>query len=142
MGPYLSDSLGILGPGLIALISFLVLLILLIVIPGFFLWISLGIIGKRRSLLKCGFANLIALISSAFITLILSFIPLIDLITPVIFVLIYLWVFKEILNLGWLHAIFAVIVSVACVMLLSIIFSMFFSAIFKPPWIPLHQIRL
>ncbi len=139
MGPYFSDSLSILGMGLIALISLLVMLILLIVIPGFFLWLSLGIIGKKRSLLKCGFANLIALISSAFITLILSFIPLIGLVAPVIFALVYLWVFKELLDLGWFHAIFAVIISVACVMLLSIIFSTLFSAIFKPPWIPHHH---
>ncbi|MEG9194834.1 MAG: hypothetical protein V6S10_05885 [Candidatus Methanoglobus sp.] len=141
MEPYFSDSLSILGLGLIALILLLVLFTLLIVIPGFLLWLSLRAIGKKRPLLKCGLANLIALICSAFITLILFFIPLIDLIAPLIFVVIYLWVFKEILDLGWSHAIFAVIISVACVMLLSMIFSMLFYAIFRPPWLLLQHFR-
>ncbi|MEM4617056.1 MAG: hypothetical protein QXY19_08670, partial [Archaeoglobaceae archaeon] len=61
---------------------------------------------------------------------------LITLFAPIIFAVIYLWVFKEILDLRWLQAILAVIISVICVMILSLIFGMMFSAIFKPPWAP------
>lgn len=128
------NSLTFFGVSL-ALISILVFLLLLIAIPGFFIWLSLALIGKRRPLLKCGFANLIAFISSAFLTFILSFSPLIIL-SPLIFVLIYLWVFKELLDLGWSDAILAMVISVAFVMLLSAIFSLSFSAFFKPAWLP------
>lgn len=135
MEQFFSDSITILGLGLFAIVSLLVLLLLLIVVPGFFIWLALAIIGKRRSLFKCGLANLVAFVASAFITTVLSLIPLLSLFSLLIFVIIYLWVFKELLDLGWLHAIIAVLISVACVMILSAIFSMIFSAIFKPPWI-------
>ncbi|MEM2726701.1 MAG: hypothetical protein QXV61_00385 [Archaeoglobaceae archaeon] len=135
MEQFFSDSITILGLSLIALVSLLVLILLLIVVPGFFIWLALAIIGKRRSLFRCGIANLVAFVASAFITIVMSIIPLITLFSPLIFAIVYLWVFKELLDLGWLHAIVAVIISVACVMVLSAIFSMIFSAIFKPPWI-------
>ncbi|MDI9642300.1 MAG: hypothetical protein QFX37_02120 [Archaeoglobales archaeon] len=135
MGQFFSDSITILGLSLIALVSLLVLILLLIVVPGFFIWLALAIIGKRRALFRCGIANLVAFVSSAFITIVLSIIPLMTLFSPLIFAIVYLWVFKELLDLGWLNAIVAVIISVACVMVLSAIFSVVFSAIFKPPWI-------
>ncbi|MDI9610129.1 MAG: hypothetical protein QFX36_02250 [Archaeoglobales archaeon] len=135
MERFFSDSITILGLSLIALVSLLVLILLLIVVPGFFIWLALAIIGKKRSLFRCGIANLVAFISSAFITIVLSIIPLMTLFSPLIFAIVYLWVFKELLDLGWLNAIVAVIISVVCVMVLSAIFSMIFSAIFKPPWI-------
>lgn len=131
----LSDSVTILGLTLSAIISLLILIFLLIVIPGFFIWLSLALVGKKRSIFRCGLANLVAFVASAFITVILSSIPLITIFSPLIFAIIYLWVFKEILDLGWLHAILAVIISVACVMILSMLFAMIFSAIFKPPWV-------
>ncbi|MCS7143704.1 MAG: hypothetical protein NZ879_01645 [Archaeoglobaceae archaeon] len=135
MERFFFDSVTILGLGFLALLSLIVLILLLIVVPGFFIWLALALIGKKRSLFKCGFANLVAFVASAFITTILSSIPLLILFSPLIFALIYLWVFKEILDLGWLHAIVAVLISVACVMVLTAIFSMIFSAIFKPPWL-------
>lgn len=136
MEQFFSDAITILGMSLISLIFLLILLLLLIVIPGFFIWIALAVIGKKRPLLKCGFANLVAFIASAFITMILSSIPLLTIFAPLIFAVIYLWVFKELLDLRWLHAILAVIISVVCVMILSMIFGGMFSTIFKPPWAP------
>lgn len=136
MEQFFFDTITILGMGLISIIFLLIVLLLLIVIPGFFIWIALALIRKRRPLFKCGFANLVAFVASASLTLILSFIPLLTLFAPLIFAVIYLWVFKEILDLGWLHAILAVIISVICVMILSLIFGAMFSAVFKPPWAP------
>ncbi|MCX8172109.1 MAG: hypothetical protein N3D09_00655 [Archaeoglobaceae archaeon] len=135
MGQFLSDST-ILEISLITTGLLLLLLFLLIIVPGFFIWFALILTGKRRSIFKCGFANLVAFVASASITLILVMIPLLSLFSPIIFLVIYLWVFKEILDLGWLRAIFTVAIGVACVMILSIIFTIIFSAIFKPPWIP------
>lgn len=136
MEQFFFDAIAILGISLVSIVFLLILLLLLIIIPGFFIWVALALIRKKRPLLKCGFANLVAFVASAFITLILSFIPLLTFFAPLIFVAIYLWVFKELLDLGWLQAILAVIISVLCVMILSLIFGAMFSAIFKPPWAP------
>lgn len=136
MEQFFSELGSVLGLSLVAIALLALILALLIVIPGFFIWLSLTLLGKRRSLIKCGFANLVAFVSSAFITFLISFIPILTLLSPLIFAILYLWVFKELLDLGWLHAIFAVIISIVCVMLLSVIFGVLFSAIFKPPWVP------
>uniref|UniRef100_A0A7C3MBM6 Uncharacterized protein n=1 Tax=Archaeoglobus fulgidus TaxID=2234 RepID=A0A7C3MBM6_ARCFL len=134
MGPYFSNSYFI-ELGFSTLIFVVVLLTLLVIIPGFFIWLSLALIGNRRPLLKCGIANLVAFVASAFITFVLSMIPPLILLSPLVFILLYLWVFKELLDLGWLHAFIAVVLSVGCVMLLSAIFGFLF-AFFKPLWIP------
>ncbi len=134
MGPYFSNSYFI-ELGLSTLIFVVVLLTLLVIIPGFFIWLSLAVIGNRRPLLKCGLANLVAFISSAFITFVLSIITSLILLSPLVFILFYLWVFKELLDLGWLQALLAVVLSVGCVMLLSAIFGSLF-VFFKPLWIP------
>ncbi|MCS7130117.1 MAG: hypothetical protein NZ872_01710 [Archaeoglobaceae archaeon] len=119
-----------------SLLLLIFLILLLIIIPGFFIWLALALLGKKRSIFKCGLANLVSLVASVVITSILSLIPLLAMISPLIFALIYLWVFKEILDLGWIYAILVVLISIACVMLLSIVFIILFSAFFKPPWIP------
>lgn len=131
-----SDYINLLELGLFTLISLFLLLLLLVIIPGFFIWFALALVGKKRSLFRCGFANLVAFVASAFITTILSSVPFLIILSPLIFALLYLWIFKEILDLGWLHAIFAVIISILCVIVLSMIFSIIFSTIFRLPWIP------
>ena len=89
----------------IALILFFVALLVAIVVSGFFLWIALKIVGEDRGIIEAGIANLVAGFASLITLSILSLIPPLVLLSPVIAFVVYVYFLDLILHIGFVKAI-------------------------------------
>ncbi|RLI74698.1 hypothetical protein DRO97_05305, partial [Archaeoglobales archaeon] len=87
------------------------LFLLTILFSGFFLWIGLRLIGKRKGILEAGLANLAAGIFASIILLIVAAIPLFGVISPIVGYFAYLYALKAILDINLLEAFVVSIVS-------------------------------
>ncbi len=106
-------------------LSLLIFAALSILIPGFFIWIGLKIIGEDRSVIRCGLANLVALVSAFIIATLLSFTPL-ALFSPLIYLIVYLYVLKEFLDISFLEALAATVISALVVFVVSLVVALAF----------------
>jgi len=91
------------GLGLALLISILV--------SGFFLWIGLKVIGKKRGILEAGLANFAASIFAAVIFGISAVIPFFGIFSPFIGFLAYLYALKALLKVSMIEAIVVSVVA-------------------------------
>ncbi len=110
--------------------------ILAIIVPCISLWIGLRVIGRKRGLVRCGIACLSALIISTILTGIVSFFPLLNLLTPLVFFLSYLYVLKVVLGVNIVEAFAATAVSLLILLILAII-----TAILTGIWISFFEVR-
>ena len=111
-------------------------LILLIIIPGISLWVSLRLIGKRRGIIRCGVANLSAFLISVIFAGAISFIPFLTFLTPIIFLIIYFYILKEILDVNLIEAFAATAISLLVMLILMILM-----ASITGIWISLFEIN-
>ncbi|MCD6494256.1 MAG: hypothetical protein J7K36_10800 [Archaeoglobaceae archaeon] len=123
-------------------IFFGLLLILSILISGFFVWISLKIIGKKKGILEASLANLGAVVFASIVTIAIALIPLIGYISPIGGYFAYLYALKVLLNISMFDSFLVSIVSVVVFVLLSTLISFVFGiwllkyALFKPMFRP------
>jgi hypothetical protein len=117
-------------------ISFLVFLILSVIVPGFFIWLGLKLIGKERGIVRCGLANLAAVLFATILAALIGLIPVINLITPLAFFLTYLYGLKSLLDVGILEAfvatVLATVIIVAIAFVMAVITGLWFVS-FAPP---------
>ncbi len=95
-------------------------------LPGIFIWLGLKIIGRNVSVVKCALANLAALVVAFIITTLLSLTPL-GLIFPLIFLLVYLYTLKALLDISFLEALGATIISAVIIGIIGIILALIFN---------------
>nr|WP_276627787.1 hypothetical protein [Archaeoglobus fulgidus] len=115
-------------------VAFFVFLISAIILPGFFIWIGLKVVGKERDVLRCGMANFAAVVITAVVAFILHFTPLV-LLLPLLAFLIYLYVLKTLLDVGFIEAFAATIIAGVVIFLLAVILLLIFGVwlLFTPP---------
>lgn len=122
------------------LISFVALSIL---IPGFLIWVGLKAIGKKRSIFKCGLANFTAFSITAIVSFFLHFTPLAILI-PLLAFLIYFYVLKTLLDIGFIEAFVATLIAGIVAFLLAILILVIFGIwlfLTPPPQMPHFVVR-
>ncbi len=123
-------------------IGFFVFLISAIILPGFFIWIGLKVIGKDRGVLRCGMANFAAFVITAIVAFILHFTPLVVLL-PLLTFLIYLYVLKILLDVGFIEAFAATIIAGVVIFLLAVVLLLIFGVwlLFTPPPAQMMHVR-
>jgi len=109
------------------LFSFLHLIgaLILIISSGLVIWLSLRLIGKNRNLIQCSIANFASLIFSALITSLFTFSPFL-LFSPIIFLFLYFYGLKALLNINFLEAVIVVILSSIVIFIAGILFEILF----------------
>ena len=123
-------------------IGFFVFLVSEIILPGFFIWIGLKVIGKDRGVLRCGMANFAAFVITAIVAFILHFTPLVVLL-PLLTFLIYLYVLKILLDVGFIEAFAATIIAGVVIFLLAVVLLLIFGVwlLFTPPPAQMMHVR-
>lgn len=107
------------------LILFGTLLIFSIVFSGFFLWVGLKIIGKRKGILESGLANLAAGIFAYAILTVAGVIPFFVIMSPVIGNLAYLYALKVLLKISLFEAFLASILASIVFYILAMVINLF-----------------
>ncbi len=126
----------------IALILFIVAVLVAIVISGFFLWIALKIVGEDRGIIEAGIANLVAGFASLITLSILSLIPPLILLSPVIAFVVYVYVLDLILHIGFVKAIAVSVIANLVFLVVSGIIAMVLGvASFYPVVHSMHYVR-
>jgi len=125
-----------------ALWLLLAFITLSILIPGFLIWVGLKVIGKKRSIVKCGFSNFAAFLITAVVSLFLHFTPFAILI-PLIAFVVYFYVLKTLLDIGFIEALLATLIAGIVAFLLAFIILAIFGVwlLFIPPQIQRFSIR-
>jgi len=118
-------------------------LLLIIVISGAFIWIGLKMIGKNQNLLFVGVINLAAVFFAVLVTSLLTFVPFVSVISPILGYFAYIYALKGLLNLtfweAFLASFLAALVFVFVTLILLFLFDIWvfkFTPIYKPP--PIH----
>ncbi len=109
---------------IVILMSFIFGLFLAIVISGIFLWIALIILGERRSLLASGIANIVSSIVAGISVVLLSIIPFLVILSPIIAFLVYSYVLSKMLDISYGKAIVAAILSFVVLVFVSYVVSL------------------
>lgn len=128
---------------MIEVVFFGLLLLLTILFSGFFLWIGLRLIGRRKGILEAGLANLAAGIFAFIVLVVIAAIPLIGIISPIMSYFAYLYALKAILNINMLEAFLVSIISSLVFFFVSALISvvlgvwLFEYAMIKPPFKPM-----
>ncbi|WP_202318597.1 hypothetical protein [Archaeoglobus neptunius] len=124
--------------GIAALSFFLISIIL----PGFFIWIGLRVLGKDRGIVRCGFANFAAFTITAVVAMLLHFTPLF-IIVPFLAFLIYLYVLKSLLDISFIEAFAATVIASVVVFLTAVIMLAMFGVwlLLTPPPPPMVGMR-
>lgn len=121
---------------------FLIFFTLSILVPGLLIWLGLKLIGKNRSVFRCGFANFAAFTLSAIVSFFLYFTPLVILL-PLIALIVYFYTLKTLLDVGFIEAFAASLIAGIVVFLLAIIILILFGIwlLFTPPPSQIMHIR-
>ncbi len=101
------------------------LLIISIVFSGFFLWIGLRIIGKRKGILEAGLANIAAGIFAFAVLTVAGTIPFFIIMSPVIGYLAYLYALKVLLKISLFDAFLASILASLVFYVLAMVINLF-----------------
>jgi len=115
---------------------FVVLTVLTIFLPVISIWLGLKIIGERRSLFRCGIAYFSALIISAIVTIIVGYIPFLNLLSPLVFFVSYLYVLKVLLDIDMVKAFVATAVSLLILIIIALA-----TALLTGIWISLFEVE-
>ncbi len=110
-------------------LSLTVFFILLLLLPGTFIWLGLKFIGKDRKLLKCVIANLGAFLFASIIFVALFITPL-SFFSFLIFILVYIYSIKIILEISFVEALAATILALAMGFLLVVVLFLIFPIMF------------
>jgi len=113
-----------------------------IIVPGFFIWVAFKVLGKDRGILHCGFANFAAFLVTAAVSFLLHFTPLVVFLPLIAFIL-YLYIFKNLLDVSFLEAFLATIIAGVIVFLTAIVLMVLFGTwmLFFTPPPPMHPMR-
>ncbi|MEM0022872.1 MAG: hypothetical protein QXK44_04900 [Archaeoglobaceae archaeon] len=103
----------------------IVFLILSILIPGLLIWFGLKLIGKNRSVTRCGVANFAALTLSAVVSFFLHFTPLV-IFLPLIAFIVYFYTLKTLLDVGFIEAFAATLIAGIVVFLVAVVILILF----------------
>ena len=135
MGPHYFNFLPFFIPLLFAILS--------IVISGIFIWIGLKVIGRERGLIRSSIANLAAFVFASTVAVILHFTPLVVFL-PLIVFLIYLYILKVLLDIGFIEALAATIIATLVVFIAAFILMVIFGIwlLFTPFTHPQHMINV
>ncbi len=115
---------------------FVALTVLTIFLPVISIWLGLKIIGERRSLFRCGIAYFSALIISAIVTIIVGYIPFLNLLSPLVFFVSYLYVLKVLLDIDMVKAFVATAVSLLILIIIALA-----TALLTGIWISLFEVE-
>jgi hypothetical protein len=105
-------------------VAFGLWLLFSILLSGFFLWIGIRIMGKKRGILKAGLANLAAGIFAFVIVTIVASIPILGMFFPIAGYLAYLYALKAVLDLSLIEAFLASMLASIAFVLLSMLVAM------------------
>ncbi|MDI9646063.1 MAG: hypothetical protein QFX40_05150 [Archaeoglobales archaeon] len=111
-------------------LSLTVFFILLILLPGAFIWLGLKFIGKDRRLLKCIIANLGAFLFASIIFVAMFITPL-SFFSFLVFILVYLYSIKIVLEISFVEALAATILALAIGFLLFVALLLIFPIMFS-----------
>ncbi len=126
----------------VALILFIVAVLVAIVISGFFLWIALRIVGEDRGIIEAGIANILAGFASLITLSVISLIPPLILLSPVIAFVVYVYVLDLILHIGFVKAIAVSVIANLVFLVVSGIIAMLLGVTSMYPVIhSMHYIR-
>ncbi len=117
-----------------SLVSVLFILLSLF-LPGIFIWIGFKLIGRDVSVIRCALANLAALVVAFIVTAALSLTPLV-LIFPVIFFLVYLYTLKVLLDVSFLEALGATVISAVIIWIIGAILALVFNVWILSSFVP------
>ena len=115
---------------------FVALTVLTIFLPVISIWLGLKIIGERRSLFRCGIAYFSALIISAIVAIIVGYIPFLNLLSPLVFFVSYLYVLKVLLDIDMVKAFVATAVSLLILIIIALA-----TALLTGIWISLFEVK-
>ncbi len=95
-----------------------------ILISGFFLWIGLRVIGKKRGILEAGLANFAASIFAAVIFGISATIPFFGIFSPFVGFLAYLYALKTLLKVSLIDALAVSVIALMAFIVAVFLFAM------------------
>jgi len=107
-------------------------LLLAIVISGIFLWMALIILGDKRGILACGIANIVSSIIAGILIALLSLIPLLALLSPIIAFLVYSYILSKMLDISYGKAIAAAVLSFVVLAFVSYVVFLFTVPVYIP----------
>ncbi len=107
-------------------ITLLVFFIAVILIPGFFIWIGLKLLGRDVGVIRAGFANFVAVIFASVLAYLFLATPLFFL-APLISFVAYFYALKSLLDVSFIEAFAATIIASIVIAVIAFIMALFFT---------------
>jgi hypothetical protein len=108
-----------------AFLAILIFFVLIIVVPGFFIWLGMKFLGKDVGVIRCGIANFIAIVFASVLSYLLYPTPLFFFI-PLISFVAYFYAMKSLLKVSFIEAFAATLIASVIIIVLSGLMIFFF----------------